>query len=137
MKKFWTYVAVLIAACLVGFIYVNEATDAAYQDGYRAGRATIDGEKRESYGEGYEYGHSIGYGKGYEKGYDEGHETAMGTITGYFPSSYQDAYELGITEGYWEAERDYLFEIEYAYDQLDMAYEKGYEAARRGYDPDY
>jgi hypothetical protein len=61
----------------------------------------------------------------------------MESITEFFPASYVDAYELGLTEGYWEAERDYLFEIEYAYDQLDMAYEKGYEAARKIYDPDY
>jgi flagellar biosynthesis/type III secretory pathway protein FliH len=106
MKKFWTYVAVLIAACLVGVIYVNEVTDAAYQDGYRAGRDTIDGEKRESYGEGYEYGHSIGYDKGYEDGYEEAKLINYKPVT--LPNNYADGYEDGFIEGYWEGVQDAL-----------------------------
>lgn len=111
-------------------------------------QADIDAATRTSYNQGYDKGYDDGYDRGIEKaesnsreqfakGLDSGYAMAMESIEERIPPSYQDAYELGFAEGYWEAEHDYLVDIEYAYDQLDMAYERGYEAAREKYDPDY
>lgn len=108
-------------------------------------QADIDSATRTSYNQGYDDGYDYGYDRGIEKaerigreqfieGLDTGYAIAMESIKEHIPPSYQDAYELGLTEGYWAGKVDAEPDIEYAREE---GYEEGYEEARREYDPDY
>lgn len=89
--------------------------------------------KRSAYDEGYDAGYEDAERSGREQildALDTGFEMAMSSIEEHIPPSYQDAYELGLIEGYWQGKQEAQVEI-------DLAYDEGYEDARREYGDDY